>query len=236
LPIHALTRNLPDGSTRFLSETHVVSYLTQLELADLVNPVAPDAKAALLALSNPDGSLPAASREVREIGKIRASVTTLDGAQATKEHFLSLAGKFPDLHLATHGVLDPEHPEDSYLLMAGVDKASQHLTIGEIAGLRLAPNGLAILSACETAVGEQVPGAALITLSAAFSQAGSQSIMASLWKVEDSATRDLMIAFHGGLAKAGRAAALQQAQLAVLKNPGTAHPYYWAPFILIGGR
>jgi CHAT domain-containing protein len=236
LPIHALTRNLPDGSTRFLSETHVVSYLTQLELADLVNPVAPDAKAALLALSNPDGSLPAASREVREIGKIRPSVTTLDGAQATKERFLSLAGKFPDIHLATHGVLDSQRPENSYLLMAGPDQASQHLTIGEIAGLRLAPNGLAILSACETAVGEQVPGAALITLSAAFSQAGSQSIMASLWKVEDSATRDLMIAFHGGLAKVGRAVALQQAQLAVLKNPGTAHPYYWAPFILIGGR
>ena len=236
LPIHALTRNLPDGSTRFLSETHVVGSLTQLELADLVNPVAPDAKAALLALSNPDGSLPAASREVREIGKVRSSVTTLDGAQATKEHFLSLAGKFPDLHLATHGVLDPERPENSYLLMAGVDKASQQLTIGEIAGLRLVPNGLAILSACETAVGEQVPGAALITLSAAFSQAGSQSIMASLWKVEDSATRDLMIAFHGGLAKVGRAIALQQAQISVLKNPGTAHPYYWAPFILIGGR
>jgi CHAT domain-containing protein len=236
LPIHALMRNLPDGSARFLSETHVVSYLTQLELADLVNPVAPDANAALLALSNPDGSLPAASREVREIGKIRPLVTTLDGAQATKERFLSLAGKFPDLHLATHGVLDPERPENSYLLMAGSDQTSQRLTIGEIAGLRLAPNGLAILSACETAVGEQVPGAALITLSAAFSQAGSQSIMASLWKVEDVATRDLMVAFHGALPKAGRAAALQQAQLAVLKNPGTAHPYYWAPFILIGGR
>ena len=236
LPIHALMRNQPDGSVRFLSETHVVSYLTQLELADLVNPVAPSANAALLALSNPDGSLPAASREVREIGKIRPLVTTLDGAQASKERFLSLAGKFPDLHLATHGVLDPERPENSYLLMAGSDQTSQRLTIGEIAGLRLVPNGLAILSACETAVGEQVPGAALITLSAAFSQAGSQSIMASLWKVEDSATRDLMIAFHGGLAKVGRAVALQQAQLAVLKNPGTAHPYYWAPFILIGGR
>jgi CHAT domain-containing protein len=147
-----------------------------------------------------------------------------------------MAGKFPDLHLATHGVLDPERPENSYLLMAGPDEKSQHLTIGEIAGLRLAPNGLAILSACETAVGEQVPGAALITLSAAFSQAGSQSIMASLWKVEDVATRDLMVAFHGALPKAGRAAALQQAQLSVLKNPATAHPFYWAPFILIGGR
>ncbi len=120
--------------------------------------------------------------------------------------------------------------------MAGKDEESQRLSIAEIAGLRLSLNGMAILSACETAVGEQVPGAALITLSAAFSQAGSQSIMASLWKVADVATRDLMIALHGALSKVGRATALQQVQLAVLKNPQTAHPFYWAPFILIGAR
>ncbi len=236
LPIHALTQKQSDGSKRFLAETHTVSYLTQLELADIVNPGGPKLNVPLLALANPDGTLPAASREVREIGKLRSGVTTLDGLQATKERFLSLAGNFPDLHLATHGVLDPVRPEKSYLLMAGKDEESQRLSIAEIAGMRLSPNGLAILSACETAVGEQVPGAALITLSAAFSQAGSQSIMASLWKVADVATRDLMIALHGALPKVGRAAALQQAQLAVLKNPQTAHPFYWAPFILIGAR
>jgi CHAT domain-containing protein len=120
--------------------------------------------------------------------------------------------------------------------MAGPDEKSRHLSIGEIAGLRLAGNGLAVLSACETAVGEQVPGAALQTLAAAFSQAGAQSIVASLWKVNDAATRDFMVAFHRALSSAGRAAALQQAQLAVLSNSRTAHPYYWAPFILIGGR
>jgi CHAT domain-containing protein len=236
LPIHALTHTSVDGSTRVLAETHVISYLTQLELVDLINPGKSAPNAPLLALGNPDGSLPAASREIREIGKIRPGVTSLDGTQATKERFLSLAGKFPDLHLATHGVLDPAHPEKSYLLMAGPDEASQKLTIAEIAGLRLKPHGIAILSACETAVGEQVPGAALITMAAAFSQAGSQSIVASLWKVEDQATRDLMVTFHNGLAKLGRAAAIQQAQIAILKNPLTAHPFYWAAFVLIGAR
>lgn len=236
LPMHALTHNQPDGSSRFLAETHTLSYLTQLELADIINPGTRNLTAPLLAPANPDGTLPAASREIREIGKLRSAVTTLDGPQATKERFLSLAGKFPDLHLATHGILDPEQPERSYLLMAGADEQSQRLSIAEIAGLRLSPNGMTILSACETAVGEQVPGAALITLSAAFSQAGSQSIMASLWKVADDATRDLMIAFHQALPNVGRAQALRQAQLALLKNPTTAHPFYWAPFILIGAR
>src|SRR3989304_5964196 len=92
---------------------------------------------------------------------------------------------------------------------------------------------LAILSACDTALGEQVPGAALITLAAAFSQAGSESIVASLWKVNDAATRDFMVSFHRALPTVGRAAALQEAQVTVLTNPLTAHPYYWAPFILI---
>jgi CHAT domain-containing protein len=118
--------------------------------------------------------------------------------------------------------------------MAGEDEDSQRLGIDEIGGLSL--HGMAILSACETALGEQVPGAALITLAAAFSQAGAHAIVASLWKVNDAATRDFMVAFYRALPAVGRAAALQQAQLAVLKNPLTANPHYWAPFILIGAR
>ena len=235
LPIHALTRAQPDGSVRFLAETHAISTLTQLELVDLLSPTQPAANTPLLALANPDGTLPGASREVRALQLVRPAVTALEGPKATKAQFLSLVGQFPDLHLATHGVLDSERPERSYLLMAGPEEAGQRLGIDEIAGLSLR-NGLAILSACETALGEQVPGAALITLAAAFSQAGAQSIVASLWMVNDAATRDFMVAFHRALPTAGRAAAFQQAQLSVLGNPQTAHPYYWAPFILIGAR
>jgi len=235
LPLHALTRAQPDGSVRFLAETHAISSLTQLELVDLLSPTQPAANSPLLALANPDGTLPGASREVRALQRVRPAVTTLEGPQATKAQFLSLVAQFPDLHLATHGVLDPERPDRSYLLMAGPEETGQRLGIAEIAGLSL-QNGLVILSACETAVGEQIPGAALITLAAAFSQAGAQSIVASLWKVNDAATRDFMVAFHRALGTTGRAAAFQQAQVAVLFTPHTAHPYYWAPFILIGAR
>jgi CHAT domain-containing protein/Tfp pilus assembly protein PilF len=236
LPIHALTRKQPDGAVRFLAETHRVSYVTQLELVDLLSPLRTTPDSPVLALSNPDGTLPAASREVKELARIRPAVTALDGADATKLRFLELAAKFSELHLATHGVLDPEQPDRSYLLLAGDDPASQRLTIGDIAGLSLPPDSLAILSGCETGLGEQVPGAALVTLAAAFSQAGSQSIVASLWKVSDVATRDFMVAFHRALPQAGRAGALQRAQLALLAAPATAHPYYWAPFLLLGAR
>ena len=125
LPIHALTLADRDGSVRFLVETHVVSYVTQLELVDLLTPSMPETNVPLLAVANPDGSLPAASREVRDLARLRPGATALEGAQATKERFLSLASQFPDVHLATHGVLDAERPERSYLLLAGADEASQ---------------------------------------------------------------------------------------------------------------
>jgi len=235
LPIHALMRPGPDGAPRFLAETHVISYVTQLELMDLLSPSRRPAYAPMLALGNPDGSLPWASKEIQRVRAIRPAVTMLEGQQATKGRFLRLASQFHDLHLATHGVLDPSMPEHSYLLMAGDDDADRRLGIDQIAGLSFR-SGLAILSACETAVGERVPGAALITLAAAFSQAGSRSIVASLWKVNDSATADLMVDFHRSLRTLDRAAALQRAQVIMIRTPDDRHPYYWASFILIGGR
>jgi CHAT domain-containing protein len=119
--------------------------------------------------------------------------------------------------------------------MAGADEMSRQLSIGEISGLSL-QRGLVVLSACETALGEEVPGAALITLAAAFSQARARSIVASLWNVSDEATRDYMVAFHRALPTSAPAAALHHAQLALLASPRTTHPFYWAPFILIGAR
>jgi CHAT domain-containing protein len=68
--------------------------------------------------------------------------------------------------------------------------------------------------------GETLPGAALISLAAAFSQAGAQTIVASLWKVGDRATRDFMVSDHTALATSGRAPALRAAQLALLGDPG----------------
>jgi tetratricopeptide (TPR) repeat protein len=236
LPIHALTRRASDGAERFLAETHAVSYLTQLEFADLLRGGSPRGAAPLLAVANPDGTLPGAAQEVDALRQVVGSVTVLDGAAATKARFVSAAERFRVLHLATHGVFDRERPERSYLVMAGDDPASQRLSVREIAGMSLPAISLVILSACNTALGEQVPGAALTTLAAAFSQAGAASIVASLWRVDDASARDFMLAFHRGLSTTSRVDALQQAQLAILKNCRTAHPYYWAPFILMGGR
>jgi CHAT domain-containing protein len=235
LPFHALTLAGTDGVPRFLGETHAVSYVTQLELVDLFSPSRSEGDGSLLALANPDGTLPAATQEIRELRRLSPAVEILEGARATKARFVEIASRFRGLHLATHGELDARRPERSYLLMAGTDDTSQRLSVGEIAGLSLR-QATAVLSACQTALGEEVPGAALVTLAAAFSQAGAEAVVASLWKVNDAATRDLMVAFHRALPTRGRAGALHEAQRAVLARPETSHPFYWASFILIGAR
>ena len=235
LPFHALT--VPGAEPeRFLAETHVVSYVTRRELVDLFAPGGPAAERPLLAVANPDGTLSGAAAEVRSLKRLRSSVVALEGREATKAQFMSLAGRYADLHLATHGHFDGRRPELSYLVMAGDDDSSQRLTVREIAGLSLEEGGLATLSACETALGEHVPGAALITLAAAFSQAGAQSVVASLWRVVDRFTRLEMEAFYRAVPTMGRAAALTAAERTLLKDPRTRHPYYWAGFILIGAR
>ncbi|HJQ27102.1 MAG TPA: CHAT domain-containing tetratricopeptide repeat protein [Blastocatellia bacterium] len=109
------------------------------------------------------------------------------------------------------------------------------LTALEVAGLNLWGTKLVVLSACETGVGEVKNGEGVYGLRRALVLAGAESQMLSLWKVDDAATRDLMIDYYTRLkAGAGRNAALRQAQLKMLATPRYQHPYFWASFIESG--
>ncbi len=99
-------------------------------------------------------------------------------------------------------------------------------------GLDLKGLGLVTLSACQTGLGENGAGDDLISLENAFFFAGAESVVASLWKVDDDATARLMTEFYANLKTMSRARALQEAQKTIKQtSPG---PYFWAPFILIG--
>jgi CHAT domain-containing protein len=96
---------------------------------------------------------------------------------------------------------------------------------------------LVTLSACETALGQEMGGEGLVGLARAFQYAGARSVLASLWGVGDDSTAELMKRFYGHL-QAGKAKdeALRAAQIDLLRGaaPGVAHPFHWAPFVLIG--
>jgi CHAT domain-containing protein len=92
---------------------------------------------------------------------------------------------------------------------------------------------LVVLSACETA-GKHVTGEGLLGMSRAFFYAGASSVMVSLWRVRDDATRRFMVLFYQALERLGDStAALQEAKLAMISGE-LAHPSHWSPFILVG--
>jgi CHAT domain-containing protein len=109
------------------------------------------------------------------------------------------------------------------------------LTALEASNIDLDGTRLVVLSACETAVGQVEMGEGVYGLRRALLVAGSQTQVMSLWKVDDNATRDLMIGFYRKLREGlGRGESLRQVQLEMLKRKEYAHPYFWAAFIPSG--
>jgi CHAT domain-containing protein len=144
------------------------------------------------------------------------------------------------VHFATHGCIDNRHPELSGLVLSQVDARGRRqdgiLWLKDIYNLRLNAD-LVVLSACQTALGKEIQGEGLIGLTRGFLYAGSSRVVASLWKVNDRATSQLMHLFYKsmlGKEHLRAAAALQHAQLEMRKVPGRSSPYYWAAFSLQG--
>jgi CHAT domain-containing protein len=110
------------------------------------------------------------------------------------------------------------------------------MTAEEVSGLDLKGCDLAVLSACETGLGQTAGGEGVLGLQRAFGQAGCRTVIASLWKVDDRATRELMASFYGHLwgDRMTPLEALRAAQLEMLDDPTTAHPAYWAAWSLGG--
>jgi CHAT domain-containing protein len=188
--------------------------------------------------------LPYAEEEVSSIGRLYRSkkkdAEVFVKEDARESLLKSGAGRpFKVLHLATHGFVDDRIPALSGLLLApgaAPDGEDGFLRLNEIFQLKLGAD-LVILSACETALGKEVRGEGMIGLTRAFFYAGARSVVASLWMVSDRSTALLMREFHAHLLDGEDApAALRRAKLGLLKSkdPRFRHPFFWAPFIVIG--
>ena len=148
-------------------------------------------------------------------------------------------GQYRFIHFATHGLLNSSHPELSGVVLSLVDErgipVDGFLRLHEIYNLKL-PADLIVLSACQTGLGKQIRGEGLVGLTRGFMYAGSSRVMASLWKVDDRATSELMKRFYEGVL--GRrlrpAEALRTAQVSLLKQKRWQNPYYWSAFVLQG--
>jgi CHAT domain-containing protein/tetratricopeptide (TPR) repeat protein len=143
------------------------------------------------------------------------------------------------IHFATHGLLDSEHPELSGLVFSLVDQSGRpmngFLDLEDIYNLKLNAD-LVVLSACETGLGKDIKGEGLVGLTRGFMYAGTSRVVASLWKVDDVATAELMKRFYRFMLqdRLAPAAALREAQLRMATQKRWADPYYWAGFVIQG--
>ena len=149
------------------------------------------------------------------------------GSSATKENLETCNTDI--IHLSCHGLFDDKDP-----LSSRIQLHDKILAARDIFNMRLSTE-LVTLSACETGYNERSPGDELIGLTRAFLYAGASSVIVSLWPVYGPPTQELMLEFYTQL-KDGtdKATALQRAQVTLMESKKYSHPFYWAPFILIG--
>lgn len=179
-------------------------------------------------------ALPGVAAEVKAISDLIPSEVMIN-EDFTSSHLQSALKQspFPIVHLATHGQFSSK-AEDTFLLTwnerINVKNLDQLLRETE---QQSRPIELLILSACQTATGDN---RAPLGLAGVAVRSGAKSTLATLWPVYDKSTAQLMTTFYLGLNQSGtsKAEALRQAQLSLLRDPNFHHPYYWAPFVLIG--
>jgi CHAT domain-containing protein len=190
----------------------------------------------------PPESLPETEREAVAVAELYGT-TPLLGEQATEAALRKQIETADIIHLATHGYLHPVRAMSSGVLLTVPEKEPEPgetdndgaLQAWEIYSQLKLKAELVVLSACETGRGQEVKGEGLVGLTRALQYAGARSIVASQWRVADQSTATLMVAFHRSLRQGvSKDEALRQAMALVRRNPATSHPYYWAPFILVG--
>ncbi len=158
---------------------------------------------------------------------------------AASRDVLDHLGRYRVVHFATHSFLDSRHPELSGLALSLVDEGGRprdgFLRLHDVYTLDLRAE-LVVLSGCRTALGREIRGEGLVGLTRGFFYAGSARVLASLWRVDDRATAELMGRFYRSFLKRGAtpAAALRRAQLELRRERRWRDPYYWAGFVLQG--
>lgn len=166
-------------------------------------------------------------------------LAALDFAAHRHAAFDRQLAQYRFVHFATHGVLNEAHPELSGIVLSLRDENGTaqdgFLRLHEIYQLKLNAE-LVTLSACQTGLGKQVRGEGMIGLTRGFMYAGAARVAASLWKVQDDATAELMHEFYKAMLQNGQrpAAALRAAQLAMLSKAVWQQPFYWAAFVVQG--
>jgi CHAT domain-containing protein/tetratricopeptide (TPR) repeat protein len=226
IPFHALY-----NGRSYLLEQFEISYAPSVTLFTLCQQKArlPFTQALIMGVADP--LIPAVDAEVTAVKQQFANATVKTGQEATIHAFRDESSNANIIHLACHGLFRADNP-----IFSALKLHDDWLTAADILQLNL-NNSLVTLSACESGQSQIKVGDELIGLARAFLGAGATSLVVSLWIVQDETTATLMSNWYQELQQqphSNRAAALRTAQLKLKSQ--YPHPYYWAPFVLIGQR
>ena len=177
-----------------------------------------------------------AEHEAKTINQILPHPTLRVGTEATLKFFNNEAHNHARIHIAAHGVYDPKYPRASKLLLTSTDPFDNgNLTVADLFSLepRLYSK-LSVLSACNTGLSGIAKGDEIIGLQVAFLYAGSDSIISTLWSINDRRTADFMTDFYRLMKHQSAPDALRKAQLNMKNSENFSHPFYWAAFVFTG--
>ena len=222
VPFHALF----DG-VRYVLDDYEVTYAPSATAFALCQQRPAPANAHALVVGVADSHIPAAEHEAHAVAQQLGQAALHMGSQASVAAFQAQASGCAVIHLACHGMFRADNP-----LFSALKLHDGWLMAADIAQLDLS-EALVTLSACESGRGKVLGGDEVIGLPRAFLGAGAATVVVSLWLAHDAATAELMGHWYRQLESLpNRAAALRAAQLALREV--YSHPFYWAPFVLMG--
>jgi tetratricopeptide (TPR) repeat protein len=217
---------LYDGA-QYVVDTRDVAYCASSAVLKVCRQRATPETSEDLVLAVPDGSTPSIAEEAEVLRRLLPKARVFVGAEAKAELLGKLGARAGKLHIAAHGVFRSDNPMFSSLKMG-----DGWLSLVDVFDLNLGAE-LTTLSACETGMNALYEGDELLGLARGFFYAGTPSLVVSLWRVNDRSTADLMRVFYEELGRGlGKPESLRRAALEVKKT--WPHPYYWAPFVLMG--
>jgi tetratricopeptide (TPR) repeat protein len=223
IPFHALF----DGEN-YLIDRYAVSYAASasvLRICRSRKPAVGSGRDLILAVA--DSLTPHINDEVEALRKLLPEADVFVGVEAGEEKLRKYGPAAGKIHIAAHGVFRADNPDFSSIRLG-----DNWLNLFDIFNLNLGAE-ITTLSACETGMSDVLGGDELLGLARGFLRAGTPSLVVSLWMVNDKSTAQLMSRFYQGLREGHtKADALREAILDVKKS--FPHPYYWAPFILLG--
>jgi len=232
VPFSALVNRISEREFKYAVEDFNFGYISSTHFLSLLFEGGGPKANSILLMGDADGSLPAALDEVKEIGELVPEKVIFTGRDVTLTNLVKNSPNAGIIHLATHGFLNERVPNKSNILLA----QEKRLSLPEAFNLPLDNTEMVVLSACQTARGGG-SGLEYATIARAFTIAGASTVLATLWKVNDEATKLLMVNFYTHLLNGTdkfTALAMAQRELLDSDDEFLMHPHRWASFVPMG--